>query len=449
MQRMFLRGSLALVMCLVLLAGTVGSVAASSGLETGQALRQTMPYAMTNGAINVRGGPGVGFWILGYLNAAEVVPISGVSPDGAWWYVETRFGLGWVAGISVTAYNTTDVEIYDPGLIGSIGAGVLNVRSGAGGNAVSLGHLTRGQQVFIQAQSADGNWLQIQWAYGTGWVSRAYVVTDGFAGVIADEDEVEVTSDKAYATITATYLNVRSGPGTNYSSIGFVYNGEELVIVGRSADSSWYQLETRYGTGWVSAAYLLTRNEYGGTPITSDMADEADKINPVFIVNTGAAHVRSGPGTQYTSLGSLAGGAQGEIIGRSADWAWWLAETDLGTGWVSASLVAAQGNTIGVPYVEPATVAAGVEDGQGGYEVPPAELALPEAVVTTGALFIRSGPNSVFDALGSVSTGEAMTIIGQSPDRGWWLVVSPFGEGWISKAFVTTRGNVSTVPVVQ
>lgn len=451
MHRMLFRSSLAFLMCLALLAGTVGSTLASSVPEMGQAARQTGPYAITNGAINVRGGPGVGFWILGYLNAAETVPVTAVSPDGAWWYVETRFGAGWVAGISVTAYNTGSVPQRDPGLIGTVIAGALHVRNGAGPNAPSIGRLARSEQVYIQAQSADGNWLQVRWAYGTGWVSKAYITTDSFAGVIPSED-IAVTSDLPYGMVTAAYLNVRSGPGQNYSSMGFVYGGEELSIVGRSADSSWYQVETRFGTGWVSAAFLLTRNEYGGTPITSGtIDDEAQITGPTAVINSGAAHVRSGPGPQYTSLGVLAGGAEGQIIGRNADWSWWLVSTSVGTGWIFASLVVVRGDSLGVPYVDSAAAVA-VPDGQGGFNAgaaPAAQIALPEAVVTTGALHVRSGPNAAFASIGAVNVGEAMVIIGQSADRGWWLVESPFGQGWVSKAFVVVRGNAGAVPIVQ
>ncbi len=456
MQRMFFRGSLGILLCLILVATTAGVALAASTDQSRVFARQTGPYAVANGAINVRGGPGVGFWILGNLNPSEIVPVRGISPDRAWWYVDTRFGPAWVAGISVTAYNTEAVPVYDPGLIGTVIAGALNVRTGAGPNAPSVGRLARNQQVFVQAQSADGTWLQIQWAYGSGWVSKAYISTAGTpAGVPAD---LTVASDKPYGMVTAAYLNVRSGPGINYTSLGYVYGGQELTIIGRNADSSWYQVETSFGEGWVSASFLLTRNEYGLTPVTST-SPEAEVAGPFAVVNTGAAHVRSGPGPQYTSLGMLSGGAQGQIIGRNADWSWWLVVTPLGTGWVYAPLVVVRGDSVGVPFVEPGTAATasagGLLDGQGGFEAgavpsaPVAEVALPVAVVTTGALNIRSGPNAVFTSLGSVQTGATLTIIGQSPDKGWWLVESPFGNGWISKAYVVVRGSTANVPVVN
>jgi hypothetical protein len=40
-----------------------------------------------------------------------------------------------------------------------------------------------------------------------------------------------------------------------------------------------------------------------------------------------------------------------------------------------------------------------------------------------------------------------MPIVGQSQDRGWWLVESPYGDGWVSKLYVLVSGDASGVPV--
>ncbi|RPJ32940.1 MAG: SH3 domain-containing protein, partial [Planctomycetaceae bacterium] len=125
------------------------SALADSGVLPGNdaVSAQTGPYATSSGAVNVRGGPGTGFWIRATLALGEVVPILGISPDGAWWYVNTHFGEGWVAQISVTATNATGVAVVDPGPIGTVTSGVLNVRFGAGDQAASLGQISQGQQV--------------------------------------------------------------------------------------------------------------------------------------------------------------------------------------------------------------------------------------------------------------------------------------------------------------
>ena len=66
-------------------------------------------------------------------------------------------------------------------------------------------------------------------------------------------------------------------------------------------------------------------------------------------------NVRSGPGTNFPVLGVAPFGAEGEIIGRSADSAWWVVAIPTapgGSGWVSADFVAAS-NAEDVPVIAP------------------------------------------------------------------------------------------------
>jgi len=449
MQRTYLKPLTALLICLALVLPVWGSSTALAGTSSidYSLLNQTGPYATAKGAVYVRSGPGTGFFALGVLQQGEIVPILAVSPDGGWWYVNTRFGEGWVSNVAVTAANTAGVPVRDPGPSATVTGNVsVNVRNGPGPNAGLLGQIGLGTQVQVIGRNAEGTWLQVRWANGTGWVSAQYVTTAGVPTVV--QEAVPQTANTPYVIVLATYLNVRTGPGINYASLGRVFGGDVLVIVGRSADNTWYQVETVYGTGWVSASYVAPRNEFGGAPVTTGTAAGAEITGPTAIINTGAVHLRSGPGPQYTSLGTLAGGSQGRIIGRSADWSWWLIESSIGNGWVSSLYVIARGDTASVPYVTPGG-AATPTDGQGGGEAPAPAVTGPMAFVATGALNIRSGPNSAFSSLGSVSAGTRMPIIGQSPDRGWWQVSSPFGNGWISKRYARTEGDVSNIPVTQ
>ncbi|MBN1565034.1 MAG: SH3 domain-containing protein [Anaerolineae bacterium] len=509
MQRAYFKTFMIILVCLIMSISSV-ALAVPSTAKADTALAQTSPYAVSSGAVNVRGGPGTGFWILGNLYLNEIVPILYVSPDYGWWYVSASFGEGWVSTISVTAYNTDNVMVYDPGPIGTITAGVLNVRYGPGPNATSLGKVGKNDQVYILAQNANGSWYQIRWTYGVGWVNSSYVATtaaavvpvdgqggfagdavgeaaavegdsvpavDGQGGFAEDDNVIPLTGDTPYAVVTATYLNVRSGPGPNYSILGQVYGNQTLPIIGRNTDSSWYQVSTIYGPGWVYAAYVVTRNEYGATGVTSNLLGDAEVVGPIGIANTGALFVRSGPGPQYTSLGAIPGGTEGQILGRNADWTWWLMDTIYGPGWVYSTYILVRGDPSTVAYVDPGAalpaalpstttgtetgseegIDTGLLDGQGGFDdsaadtdtVPVPVLAYPVAIVTTGALHIRTGPNSSFPSLGIVYGGTRMDILGQSVDHGWWYVDSPVGLGYVSKLYILTDGDTSDVPVVQ
>ncbi len=456
MQRAYFKTLSIILVCLTLLIS--GTAWATTTSPNDAALAgQTGPYAVSSGAVNVRGGPGTGFWIIGNLALNEIVPIQFVSPDYGWWYITTPFGEGWVANLGVTAYNTAGVPVYDPGPIGVVTAGALHVRYGAGANAVSLGRLGMGEQVFVLGQNATGEWLQIRWAYGVGWVTSRYVSLNGIVGFVDGQGgqfnestpaNLAVTADSPYVIVNVTYLNVRTGPGINYAVVGQVYAGDALAIVGRNTDSSWYEVDTTVGRGWVYAGYVVTRNEFGGTTVTSNAVGDAQVTGPIGVINTGALNARTGPGPQYTTAFVLSGGTEAQIVGRNADWSWWLLDTPWGSGWVYAIYVLVRGDTSSVPYVAPNTTVA-PSSGVAGAQAPEAVVALPVAVVSTGALHIRSGPNNVFPSIGVVYGGDRMNIEGQSLDRGWWYVASPYGYGYVSKLYVITNGDTSTVPVVQ
>lgn len=447
--RLFIAAAICVV--IVLSGSPLNSVNADSSTTDNQLIAQSGAYATANGAVNVRRGPGTGFSVMAYLHAGEVVPILGISTDGGWWYIKSSNGEGWVAASTVTASNTDNVPVQTSGPTATA-TGAVNVRSGAGLNAPVLGQLRKGEQVTVLGRNADGSWLEIRWAWGTGWVSASYISTAGGA-VDAVSSELPVTALAPFGIVVGN-VNVRTGPGINYAILGQVAGGEVLPIIGRSDDTTWYQVESPFGTGWVSAAYMIPRNEYGGAPVTTDTIDNAAIAGPIGIVNAGALNLRSGPGAQYISLGTVAGGTQGRIIGRTNDWSWWLLETETVTGWVNAMYIIVRGDTGGVPYVAPGSAVevppGGPSQTDDGVVAAPQPVETgPAAFVASGALNIRSGPNASFDSIGAVYGGTRMPIVGQSPDRGWWLVTSPYGNGWISKAYVLPEGDTTNVPVIQ
>lgn len=73
-----------------------------------------------------------------------------------------------------------------------------------------------------------------------------------------------------WAAITATILNVRRGPGTNYPVIGQLQQNDVVEIAGKSADSSWLQIVYPTGTigrGWISASYAQVRGSPAFIPV--------------------------------------------------------------------------------------------------------------------------------------------------------------------------------------
>jgi PKD repeat protein/uncharacterized protein YraI len=91
----------------------------------------------------------------------------------------------------------------------------------------------------------------------------------------------------------------------------------------------------------------------GGTVVVPTAAPGVPTLTANANVN-----IRSGPGTQYPVIGILVQGRSAEVVGVSADRAWWAIKyppTPNGQGWVAAQFVTAQ-NTDNVPVLPPPPV---------------------------------------------------------------------------------------------
>jgi serine protease Do len=95
-------------------------------------------------------------------------------------------------------------------------------------------------------------------------------------GVIdaTSEQSANITSEPAdegpTAQVLVPTLNVRSGPGTNYTRIGAVNNGERLVVTGQFSNCSWLQVTTLSGaSGWISGGQQFVRLDGDCAKITA------------------------------------------------------------------------------------------------------------------------------------------------------------------------------------
>ncbi len=86
------------------------------------------------------------------------------------------------------------------------------------------------------------------------------------------------------------------------------------------------------------------------TPEPTALPATATLPPAMIIVGDGKVNVRSGPGTNYTRLGSLDPGAQAEVTGRYDDW--WQIRYDDDLAWIFGELVTAS-NVDNVPQVKP------------------------------------------------------------------------------------------------
>jgi uncharacterized protein YraI len=63
------------------------------------------------------------------------------------------------------------------------------------------------------------------------------------------------------ATVSASSLNLRSGPGTGYTILGYGYRGQVYTVGGQNPENNWMVVGTDFGSAWVSRSFLQTQGE--------------------------------------------------------------------------------------------------------------------------------------------------------------------------------------------
>ena len=124
---------------------------------------------------------------------------------------------------------------------------------------------------------------------------------------VYDGESEEDTDDDATSTymVTASTLNVRTGPSTSYSKASYQLTSGELVEVVDIANG-WAQLSDG---NYVSAQYLMAVT-------TSD-----DGSATTMYVTCRTLNVRTGPSTAYTKVGTLSRGTAVQVVGTYGNWA--------------------------------------------------------------------------------------------------------------------------------
>jgi len=233
---------------------------------------------INEGMLNVRSGPGMVYPVVVAIGNGNYVQLLGRDANSTWVKVLTHTGhQGWLnsvyttmsvplAGLPVIAappIPATPIEPAQPvhpiepsGATAVVTTGMLNVRSGPSLAYSVISYLPYGQSVGILGRAANSAWIKVHTPAGaTGWINSDYTQMNTSLNALPVID----SSVSPYGTVTVVSngLNVRSGPGTNYTVLAGVYYGTTLSLMGQNAGGTWYQIQTPNGiVGWVNAAYV-------------------------------------------------------------------------------------------------------------------------------------------------------------------------------------------------
>ena len=267
--------------------------------------------------------------------------------------------------------------------MGTVTAGELNIRKGADSGYEKVGTYKKGARIEIleTKTTEDGStWGRTN----LGWVGMGYVRMDGVNVPTTDEDDPnapKIISDGnsnvlGYGIVNLGELNVRLGPGTNYTKTNTV------TLANRYA---YYQLENgwaRIEDGWVLLEYFYLEGTTSEGAMTGSVTE--DNLN-----------IRTGPSTDFQSVGTYTKGEIIEILAQVDAWGY------TSKGWVF------------INYVEEVTPTYSTGAGR----------------ITIG-LNIRTEPNAESEIAGSYTEGDIVTILEVDGTRG------KTDKGWINLKYV-------------
>lgn len=152
-----------------------------------------------------------------------------------------------------------------------------------------------------------------------------------------------VSAAAVYTAKTTATLNLRSGAGTSYSSLGLMDEGESVTLLA-SSSNGWIKVKAKSGkTGYCSTDFLAVKNGQNGMSVT---AKTTDYLN-----------LRSGAGTSYSSLEVLSDGATATVLDNT-DNVWIKVKSKSGkTGYISRDYA-----TVGIVLPKDDDVGGNVDD---------------------------------------------------------------------------------------
>jgi uncharacterized protein YraI len=140
----------------------------------------------------------------------------------------------------------------------------VNVRAAPSTASKSLGMISPFVKVQVTGKDASGSWYQVIYAdstIGKGWLRAEYAQVNATAEIPLVE--IAAGSGTAVSGLVIQKVNVRSGPGTEFESLGILNPNDIVFITGKDAGGKWIQIEfadSPDGKGWVTAEFLQTGN---------------------------------------------------------------------------------------------------------------------------------------------------------------------------------------------
>ena len=363
--------------------------------------------ARTTEYVHLRSGPGTNYDSQGVLAEGTVLTVTDTS-NSEWYAVRTSGGTtGYIfsqyiaigGSDSGSAAKTTEY---------------VHLRSGPGTNYSSKGVIASGTAITV-TDTSNSEWYAVRLSNGTtGYMFSEYISMSGGSSSSGSDS---VPSTESTAAKVTEYVNVRSGPGTNYTSKTVIASGTSITITDRS-NAEWYAVKLSNGmTGYIFSQYIQLSND------SSSDAGSVPSTESTPAKTTEYVNVRSGPGTNYTSKTVIASGTSITVTDRSNS-EWYAVKLSNGmTGYIFSI------------YIE---LESGSSSGGGSSSSESVQAR------TTAGVNVRSGPGTNYSSKTVIASGTSITVTDRSNSEWYAVKLSNGMTGYIYSIYIRIEDESSS-----
>ncbi|HJB60420.1 MAG TPA: SH3 domain-containing protein [Candidatus Ruminococcus gallistercoris] len=363
--------------------------------------------ARTTEYVHLRSGPGTNYDSQGVLAEGTVLTVTDTS-NSEWYAVRTSGGTtGYIfsqyiaigGSDSGSAAKTTEY---------------VHLRSGPGTNYSSKGVIASGTAITV-TDTSNSEWYAVRLSNGTtGYMFSEYISMSGGSSSSGSDS---VPSTESTAAKVTEYVNVRSGPGTNYTSKTVIASGTSITVTDRS-NAEWYAVKLSNGmTGYIFSQYIKLSND------SSSDAGSVPSTESTPAKTTEYVNVRSGPGTNYTSKTVIASGTSITVTDRSNS-EWYAVKLSNGmTGYIFSI------------YIE---LESGSSSGGGSSSSESVRAR------TTAGVNVRSGPGTNYSSKTVIASGTSITVTDRSNSEWYAVKLSNGMTGYIYSIYIRIEDESSS-----
>ena len=359
--------------------------------------------ARTTEYVHLRSGPGTNYDSQGVLAEGTVLTVTDTS-NSEWYAVRTSSGT--------TGYIFSQYIAIGGSDSGSTAKTTeyVHLRSGPGTNYSSKGVIASGTAITV-TDTSNSEWYAVKLSNGTtGYMFSEYISMSGGSSSSGSDS---VPSTESTAAKVTEYVNVRSGPGTNYTSKTVIASGTSITVTDRS-NAEWYAVKLSNGmTGYIFSQYIQLSND------SSSDAGSVPSTESTPAKTTEYVNVRSGPGTNYTSKTVIASGTSITVTDRSNS-EWYAVKLSNGmTGYIYSIYIRIEDESS--------------SGGSSGTESTPAK--------TTEYVNVRSGPGTNYTSKTVIASGTSITVTDTSNPEWYAVKLSNGMTGYIYSIYIELQSS--------